>query len=115
PIARADTRRDLQVRAAAPVGLQLGEAMGVDGHAHRAVLDQGLVGDRGGDAHGELDRTVVSPGALDRALEVEHDPAVGRLLEVELLDLDIAVARGRLPVYAISDVAPCSRANSHRT
>ena len=32
------------------------------------------------------------------ALEVEEDPRVGGLLEVELLDLDLAVARGRLPV-----------------
>ena len=54
---------------------------------------------------GDLDRRLVAAPGLDRALEVEDDPRVGGLLELELLDLDVAVARGRLPVDPVEAVA----------
>ena len=48
------------------------------------------------------------------ALEVEDDPRVGGLLEVELLDLDLAVAGGRLPVDPVHRVAGRVRPDGRR-
>ena len=80
-------------------------AVAVDRHPDGAVLEQRLVGDRGRGPDGHLDRRLVAAAALDRPLEVEEDPGVGGLLELELLDLDLAVAGGRLPVDPVEAVA----------
>ena len=80
-----------------------------------AVLEERLVGDRRR-RPGRATSTVDSsprPG-LDAALEVEDDPRVGRLLEVELLDLDLAVAGGRLPVDPVEAVARRPRPDGRR-
>ena len=53
------------------------------------------------------------PG-LHPPLEVEEDPDVGGLLEVELLDLDLAVAGGRLPVDPVEAVARGVRPDGRR-
>ena len=71
----------------------------------RPVLEERLVGDRGGGPDRDLDGRLVAAAGLDAALEVEEDPGVGGLLELELLDLDLAVAGGRLPV----DPVECCR------
>ena len=76
----------------------------------RPVLGDRLVGDRGRGPDGDLGRRLVAAAGLDAALEVEDDPRVGGLLEVELLDLDLAVAGGRLPVDAVHAVARGVRA-----
>ena len=56
---------------------------------------------------------VAAPG-LDPPVEVEEDPGVGGLLEVELLDLDLAVAGGRLPVDPVEAVARGLRPDGRR-
>ena len=73
-----------------------------------------LVGDRRGGADGDLDGRVVAAAGLDAALEVEEDPHVGGLLEVELLDLDLAVAGRRLPVDPVERVARRIRPDGRR-
>src|SRR6185369_7700612 len=75
-----------------------------DGQAHGAVLEKGLGRDRRRGADGHLDRRLLAAAALNRSLEVEEDPGVGRLLELELLDLDLAVAGGGLPVDPVEGV-----------
>ena len=65
-------------------------------------------------ADGDLDGRLVAGAHLDAALQVEDDPRVGRLLEVELLDLDVAVARGRLPVDPVERVTGCPRPDGRR-
>ena len=79
--------------------------MSVDRQADGAVLADRLVRDRGRRPDCALDRRVIAPADLGGALEVEDDPGVGGLLELELLDLDLAVARGRLPVDPVERVA----------
>ena len=66
------------------------------------------------DADADLDRGVVAGARLDGALEVEEDPDVGGLLEVELLDLDLAGPRGRRPVDPVEGVAGRVRADRRR-
>ena len=48
----------------------------------------------GRDPDGRLDGRFVAAPGLGRAVEVEDDPGIGRLLELELLHLDLAVAGG---------------------
>ena len=102
---RGEQLHDLLVLAAAAVGRQVRRPAGVDGHPDRAVLLDGLVRDgrRGPDR--DLGRGVLAAPGLDAALEVEDDPRVGGLLQLELLDLDVAVAGGGLPVDAVHAVA----------
>ena len=57
---------------------------------------------------------VVAGAGLDPPIEVEEDPDVGGLLEVELLDLDLAVAGGRLPVDPVHAVARGVRPDGRR-
>ena len=105
---------DLLVLAAAAVRRQERGPAGVDGDADRPVLGDRLVGDGRRDPDGRLGRRFVAAAAADAALEVEDDPGVGGLLEVELLDLDLAVARGRLPVDPVHRVARGVRPHRRR-
>ena len=96
---------DLLVLAAPAVRRQVRGPAGVHRHADGPVLVDGLVGDRGGRPDRGLGRGLLAAARLDAALEVEDDPGVGGLLEVELLDLDLAVPGRRLPVDAVHAVA----------
>ncbi len=89
-------------------------SMGVDGDPHRAILEDRLVGDRGGNPDGRLDRRLIAAAGLDRALEIEDDPRIGGLLELELLDLDLAVAGGGAPVDPVEAVARRPRPDGRR-
>src|SRR3990170_1996914 len=75
--------------------------------AHGAVLEHGLGGQRRGGAHARLERGLVTLAGLHAAIEVEVDPQVGRLLEIELLDLKLLVTGRALPVDAVVGVARC--------
>ena len=88
--------------------------VGVDRHAHRPVLEDRLVGDGRRDPDRDLDRRFVTAAGLDRPVEVEDDPGVGRLLELELLDLDLAVAGRRPPVDPVEAVARRPRPDGRR-
>ena len=57
------------------------------GQAHRAVLDERPIGDGRRRANAHFDGRLVALARLHGRLEVEEDPRVGRLLEIELLDL----------------------------
>ena len=92
PVDGRQELHDLEVLAATAVGRQLGQAVGVDGQADGPVLLDGLVGDRGRRPDGDLHGRFVAPADLAGSVEVQDDPGVGGLLEVELLDLDVTVA-----------------------
>ena len=62
--------------------------MGVDGEPDRTVLADGLLRDGRRDTDHHLGRGVVALARPGR-IQVEEDPRVGGLLEVELLDLDL--------------------------
>ena len=113
-IDRGEKLHDLEVLAGAAVGRQDRGAMGVDRHAHRPVLEDRLVGDGRRDPDRDLDRRFVTAAGLDRPVEVEDDPGVGRLLELELLDLDLAVAGRRPPVDPVEAVARRPRPDGRR-
>jgi len=66
---------------------------------------EAAIRDRRGGAHSGLDRRLVPVAGLDAALEVEDDPRVRGLLQVEFLDLDLAVPGRRLPVDPVHAVA----------
>ena len=102
---RREHLHDLEVLPAAAVGWQERGPPDVDRHPDGTVLLERLVGDRGGRAHGGFDRRFIAAAGLDAPLQVEHDPGVGGLLQVELLDLDLPVAGGALPVDAVHAVA----------
>ena len=102
---RGEELHDLEVLATAAVGRQERRPADVDRHPDGAVLLEGLVRDRGRRPDRRLDRRFVAAPGLDPALEVEDDPRIGGLLEVEFLDLDLAVPRGRLPVDPVHAVA----------
>ncbi len=71
-----------------------------------------LVGDRRRGPDRDLGGGVVAGARLHGGVEVEEDPGVGGLLEVELLDLDLAESRGRAPVDPVHRVA--RRVRAHR-
>ena len=103
---------DLEALARAAVRRQHGEPVAADRQPHGTVLAQRLVGDRGRGPDRDLGRGVVAGPRLHRGVEVQEDPGVGGLLEVELLDLDLAEARGRAPVDPVHGVA--GRVRAHR-
>ena len=78
---------------------------GVDRHPDGPVLADRLVGDGRRGLDRDLGGRLFAPADLDPALEVEHDPGVGGLLQFELLDLDLAVPRGHPPVDPVHAVA----------
>ena len=96
---------DLLVLAAAPVGRQERGPAGVHGEADRPVLGDRLVRDGRRDPDGRLGRRFIAAAAADAPLQVEDDPGVRGLFQVELLDLELAVARRRLPVDPVHRVA----------
>ena len=79
--------------------------MAAGGHADRTVLPERLVGDRGGGPDADLRRGPLALARLGGRVEVEEQPRIGGLLEIELLDLDLAQARGRRPVDPVHRVA----------
>ena len=84
---------------------RIGSAVPVDGHAHGPVLDRAPCRRSTPRLARRPRRSTVPLARLDRRVEVEDHPGVGRLLEVELLDLDLAVPCGRRPVDAVHGVA----------
>ena len=111
---RGEQLEDLEPLPRAAVGGDDGEPVGADGEADRAVLGQRLVGDRRRGADGDLGRGVVADPGLVRRVEVQEDPRVGGLLEVELLDLDLARPGRRPPVDAVHRVARRVRPDRRR-
>ena len=81
---------------------------------HRSVLDDGVVGDRGGRAKGFLHGRNIALARLDRSLKVDEQPHIGRLLEVELFDLDLPAPGGAAPVNSIEAVARSVGPNGRR-
>ena len=79
--------------------------MAIGRHADGPVLEEAAVGDRGGRPDRHFDGGLVALAGLHPPVEVEEDPDVGGLLQVELLDLDLAVAGRRLPVDPVEAVA----------
>ena len=111
---RREDLHHLLILARAAVGRQAADARTGRGHRHVAVLEQRPRRDRSGDSHAIFDRRLVAPAGVRRALEVEEDPYVGRLLEVELLDLQLALAGAAAPVDAVVRVTRRIRPDAGR-
>ena len=105
---------DLLVLTATAVGRQVGGPRGIDRHPDRTILSERLVGDGRRGPDGGFGRGLIAATSLDAAFQVQDDPGIGGLLEVEFLDLDLAVAGGRSPVDAVHAVARCVRPDRHR-
>ncbi len=97
--------QDLLLDARAAVRLHDLQPARADGDPDRAVVGERPNGDRGGRRDRGLDRCRLPHPGVRGTLEVEHDPQVGSLLEVELLDLELAVAGAREPMHAADRVA----------
>jgi hypothetical protein len=75
------------------------------GHRDGSVVAQGAERDRRGDCDRGFDGRIGPEPGVRAPVEVERDPEVGRLLEVELLHVQLAVAGAREPVDAVDGVA----------
>ena len=111
---RGQQLEDLEPLAGAPVGRQDGHPVGVDGEADGAVLADRLVRDGRGGPDRDLSGGPVAGARLERRVQVQEDPGVGGLLEVELLDLDLAQARRAPPVDPVHRVARGVRPHARR-
>src|SRR6266542_1401435 len=78
-----------------------------------AVLVQGLGHDRGGHRDGALLGGRLTLPAVPVPLEVEIDPEVGRLVELELLDLQHPMAHRRRPMDPVHRVAGLVLTDAH--
>ena len=88
---RREQLEDLEPLAGAAVGRQDRQPVAAGGHARRRGSRRAPCRrstPRRGRATSVVDRSPLA--RLDGRVEVEEDPGVGRLLEVELLDLDLA-------------------------
>ena len=105
---------DLEPLARPAVRGQDGEPVTVDGEADGPVLGDGLVGDGRGRPHRDLGGRLVALAGGEPLVEVQEEPRVRGLLQLELLDLDLARAGRAPPVDPVHRVARGVRPDGRR-